>query len=163
MSELCIEQAQDATWRRVRAVRLRALEDFPDALGSTLAHELTFADAEWRLRLARVDAATFLATLNGADVGITVVAKNEDGEASIYSVWVAPEARGKGAGDALMSAAVVWAKAHAFVRITLDVGDFNTPAIRLYERHGFVPTGEIGTLPPPRTHITEHTRALILK
>jgi ribosomal protein S18 acetylase RimI-like enzyme len=37
----------------------------------------------------------------------------------------------------------------------LDVGARNAPARRLYERHGFVPTGRTGSLPPPREHVPE--------
>ncbi len=82
--------------------------------------------------------------------------------AGLYSMWVSPKARGMGTGDGLIEACISWARHHGFTQIELDVGDFNSPAIRLYERHGFMPNGEADTLPPPRTHITEHRRVLIL-
>jgi len=162
MTKVNVERAQISDWRRTRAVRLRALADLPDAFGSTLDHELKFRDEDWRQRLASADAATFLASLDGADLGIVVAARIDDGEAGLYAMWVAPEARGKGASDELIKYAVAWARACGFRRISLGVGDFNTPAIRLYDRHGFRPTGETGTLPPPRTHVTEHKRTLVL-
>jgi ribosomal protein S18 acetylase RimI-like enzyme len=162
MSNRLVEQAQVRDWRRTRSVRLRALRDTPDAFGSTLDREVTFADQVWKQRLTRTDAATFLARLERLDVGIVIAAAEDGGDAGLYSLWVAPGARGRGVGDALVSAAVDWASRGGCNRIRLDVADFNTPAIRLYARHGFLPTGETGTLPAPRTHVTEHTRALEL-
>jgi ribosomal protein S18 acetylase RimI-like enzyme len=163
MSGLFVEQARVSDWARTRTIRLRALTDAPDAYDSTLERELAFGDEEWKQRLARTDAATFIASVDQTDVGIVVVAATDACNAGLYAVWVAPEARGTGAGNALMKASLAWACAQGFERVTLGVGDFNTAAIGLYERHGFVPTGETSTLPPPRTHITEHTRALTLK
>jgi ribosomal protein S18 acetylase RimI-like enzyme len=47
-------------------------------------------------------------------------------------------------------------------RLFLDVVETNTPAIALYARKGFVPTGEAGTLPPPRDHIREIQLVMML-
>ena len=162
MSGVFIEQAQISDWRRTRTIRLRALGDMPDAFGSTLEREQLFTDEEWRERLARANAATFLAKIDGLDIGIVVAAASDDGGAGLYAMWVAPDARGQGVGDKLVTTAVNWARERAFKRITLGVSDFNAAAIRLYERHGFEPTGETGALPPPRTHVTEHKRTLVL-
>jgi hypothetical protein len=46
--------------------------------------------------------------------------------------------------------------------LRLWVADANTVAVRLYEQRGYRATGETGTFPPPREHITEHARALVL-
>jgi ribosomal protein S18 acetylase RimI-like enzyme len=163
MSGVLIEQAHISDWPRTRAIRLRALADAPDAFGSTLEREQGFSDDDWRQRLARADAATFLASIDGRDVGIAVAAASGEGDAELYAMWAAPEARGKGVGDNLVRSAVAWARERGFKRISLGVSDRNVPAIRLYARHGFEPTGERGTLPPPRTHVTEHKRALALQ
>ena len=77
-------------------------------------------------------------------------------------MWVAPVARGRGVGDGLVDAVVDWARAAGYPRVVLDVGDENLPAIRLYERKGFEPTGRTRTFSEPRTHIREHERALVL-
>lgn len=144
-------------WARVRDLRLAALADAPDAFGSTLAQERDQPEPFWRRRLARVDATTLLVVLDGRDAGIVVVAPEEDEleTAGIFSVWVAPFARGRGAGDALMIAAVEEARARGFRRVALEVGEHNLPAQALYARHGFTPTGLRGHLPPPREHVPE--------
>jgi GNAT superfamily N-acetyltransferase len=152
---------QPHEWQRARAFRLRALSETPDAFSSTLDHELSMPDERWRDRLAASDSATFMAASGGLDIGIAVGAPYDDA-AGLYAMWVAPEARGKGVGDALVSAVIRWAKEEGFERVLLDVGDLNEHAINLYKRNGFEPTGRTGTLPPPRTHVSEHQRVLWL-
>lgn len=66
------------------------------------------------------------------------------------------------APEALIDTLIDWARSAGFSRLVLDVADDNAAAVALYARHGFEPTGEVGCLPPTRTHIREHRRALIL-
>lgn len=158
-----IERMGTESWERVRAVRLRALRDAPDAFARTLEEEEPQPPEFWRERLGS-QAVTFLASLEDADVGIVVGAPfpERDGAAGLFAMWVAPAARGRGVGDRLVDAVVDWARQAGYGRVVLDVGDANLPAIRLYERKGFEPTGRAGTLPDPRTHLREHERALVL-
>jgi len=151
-------------WERARAVRLRALRDAPDAFWVTAEDEAETCEEEWRQRVSRPDAATFVSTRDGADVGLVVGARHHEhgGDAGLYSMWVAPEARGRGAGTALVRAVIDWARAAGYPLLRLDVADTNENAAALYARIGFQPTGTVGTLPPPREHITEHERALDL-
>jgi GNAT superfamily N-acetyltransferase len=160
-----IERIGPDGFERVRAVRLRALRDAPDAFWVTADEEAATTDEEWRERLARADAATFVATRDGRDIGLAVGARHHihPADAGLYAMWVAPEARGEGAGLALVRAVTEWAHGAGFATLRLDVGDANEPAVRLYARAGFVPTGVVGALPPPRAHITEHERALDLR
>jgi GNAT superfamily N-acetyltransferase len=151
-------------WERVRAIRLRALRDTPDAFATTAADEELREPESWRARLASPEAATFVAREGAEDVGLVTGAafRGRAGAAGLFGMWVAPAARGTGVGDGLVEAVVAWARAAAYARAVLEVGDVNDAAIRLYERHGFAPTGATGTLPPPRTHVREHERALEL-
>ena len=156
--------ARPDDWRRVRSVRLAALADAPDAFSATLAAEARRAEASWRERLAG-DAVTFLAALGDArDVGTAVVASafDDPAAAGLYAVWVAPEARGRGVGDAPVAAAVAHARGAGRARLVLDVGDRNAAATALYLRAGFRPTGRTSALPPPREHVTERELALDL-
>jgi len=43
------------------------------------------------------------------------------------------------------------------------VADANVAAVRLYDRLGFVPTGQIGAFAPPRQYVAEHKRRLVLR
>ena len=159
-----IERMEPDAFERVRALRLRALRDAPDAFWVTADQEAATTAAEWRGRLARTDAATFVASRDGLDVGMAVGTRHHEhkGDAALEAMWVAPEARSSGVATALIQAVVEWAHAAGYGSLRLDVADVNEPAVRLYSRMGFVPTGVVGTLPVPRDHITEHERVLDL-
>ncbi|MDP2284085.1 MAG: hypothetical protein Q8L06_08090, partial [Pseudohongiella sp.] len=38
-------------WQRYKSIRLRSLENSPDAFGSTFERELTLTDEEWQARV----------------------------------------------------------------------------------------------------------------
>ena len=160
MPALTIERMTPNGWARVREVRLRALTDTPDALGMTLAEEVTKSEQGWRTQLLNPKAATWLAVLDGEDVGMIVGAPyhGTSDAAGLFGMWVAPEARRLAVGRALVEAHVAWARVHGHRRVLLDVADQNLPAARFYTRMGFTPNGVSGSLPPPRQHILEHQR-----
>jgi len=160
-----IERLAGDQWARARDIRLRALRDAPDAYWATADDEAALSPAQWRARLARMDAVTFMAIVDGTDAGLAVGAPHHDvpGDAGLYAMWVAPDVRGHGVGDALVSAVIAWARAAGHARLRLEVADDNAHAVRLYERAGFGATGARGRLPPPRDHITEHERTLVLR
>src|SRR5262249_25974913 len=141
----------------LRALRLRALADAPTAFGSTLAREQAFTDDIWSERAQRgasgVDNVTFVAEHDGRWLGIvTGLARDpdvpDDPRPEIVGMFVAPEARGRGVGAALVDAVVGWARARRATGLTLWVTATNTPALALYERCGFKPTGERKPLDP---------------
>ncbi len=150
------------------AIRLRALAEAPDAFGTTLAEDKARPPTLWQARLENPQSAYFLAVLDGEDVGLVRGAPwadrpdDDPEEAGLFSMWVAPAVRGAGVAGTLIDRVVAWAREAGFKRMLLGVGDTNLPAIGLYARKGFVPTGEVSTLPAPREHITEHERALRL-
>lgn len=156
-----VEIARPTEWSRVRAVRLRALRDAPDAFWSTFDEERDDPPEQWRERLARADAVTFLGVVDDADAGIAVGAPHhaDPDDAGLYAMWVAPEARGRGLGDALVAAVVSWATDAGYPILRLEVADANAAAVALYARAGFAPTGAVSRFPPPRDHVTEHERA----
>lgn len=146
-----------------REARLRALADSPSAFGSTLDREAAFADEEWQGRMelgATSDvSAMFLARLgdggqgdavDGTVVGMVgvITFDRPPGECEIVSMWTAPEARGRGVGALLVEACLDWARPRADLnRCALWVTRGNDGAQRLYERCGFVETGDVAPLP----------------
>jgi ribosomal protein S18 acetylase RimI-like enzyme len=159
-----IEHVGPDDWQRARSVRLRALQDAPDAFLTTVEQARAKQAEVWREQLASTAAATHLATLEGHDVGMAIGAPHhaDPRDAGLYGVWVAPEARGRGVGVSLLTAVATWARERGYKRIRLDVGDHNAAASRLYEGFGFSPTGATSSFPPPRQHVTEHELALDL-
>jgi GNAT superfamily N-acetyltransferase len=59
--------------------------------------------------------------------------------ASLESIRVAPEARGRGVGASLVEAFFAWARQHGAVRAGVTAYTANEGALRFYARHGFVP------------------------
>lgn len=157
-------------WERVRDTRLAAVRDTPDAFGMTLDAELAKVEDDWRAWIDHPGRAFLLAELvpdaepRPTAAGMTVVspAPAGPGVAGVYAVWVAPWARGHGVGDALLRSALQAARDLGNHRAVLDVGDHNDAAQRLYRRNAFTATGATDSLPPPRTHVTEHELAVDL-
>jgi GNAT superfamily N-acetyltransferase len=146
-------------WRELRDVRLRALADAPSAFGSTLGREAVFPDDVWRERAAQ--GRTLLARTvpdggpagndrsPGPVVGIAAVVPSPDDAtvAELVSVWVEPGARGSGVAASLLARADDLAAGLGARTLALWVTATNAPALRLYERAGFAPTGETQPLP----------------
>ena len=110
-----IERLDGNAWQRLKAVRLRSLADAPDAFGSTLADAQGLVESDWRQQLDSL--ATFIAVFEGADVGLARGVVDDADEAWLVSMWVAPEARGTGAGERLIEAVVepadlAWFQSH---------------------------------------------------
>ena len=142
--------------------RLAALRESPDAFSSTLDHESVQPSAWWIDRLSSDTVTTFIADGDAPQCIGTLGTYGDDHDCGIYGIWVAQQARGSGLSDALLLALVGHARARGFTRVLLDVGTQNTHAVRLYDRHGFVATGETSRLPEPRSHIQELQMALNL-
>lgn len=149
---------------RVRAIRLRALADSPEAFWTTLAEAAAMAPETWRARLTDPAGATFLAVRDGAEVGLVYGFTHHVllDEAGLYGMWVAPEARQVGVGRLLMKAVIAWARDSGYPQLRLEVADANTAAVATYRALGFTPTGRRGAMPAPREHILEHELALDL-
>lgn len=158
-----IELLKPDQWHRYRELRLIALRDAPNAFGSTLAREQHQPESFWRDRLSRAQA-TLIACSYSKDVGLAVIApfSHEPHHAGLFSVWVAPQARGQGISDLLVARAIICASSAGFYKLSLEVGDHNQHAINLYLRMGFKPTGRTSRFSPPREHITEHELSITL-
>ncbi|UUZ58537.1 GNAT family N-acetyltransferase [Nocardioides sp. B-3] len=61
---------------------------------------------------------------------------------TVWGMWTAPEARGRGHGRALLTRLLDWAHTRSISIVELHVTEGNDTARRLYESCGFVATGE---------------------
>ena len=135
-------------WQTYRELRLRALADSPEAFGSTLAGEQVYPESWWVDRLsagvASVTDLPLVAEVDGEPAGLSWgrIEPEQPDTAHVYQVWVAPEARGRGAGRMLLESVLAWARGQRVGAVELSVTCGDTPARRLYERAGFVPFGE---------------------
>lgn len=134
-------------WPQYRDVRLRALQDSPDAFGSTWEAEAARTDESWRTQLGSAasgnrDRAVF--AFQGEDpcgLAWCQLSAAQSGVAHIYQMWVDPAARGLGIGRALLSDVTAWTRSQGLGHIRLGVTVAESPAMKLYRSHGFYPVG----------------------
>jgi GNAT superfamily N-acetyltransferase len=163
-----IRTLHPADWTVYRELRLAALGESPHAFGSTLAEETARPDDAWAARLAAPalgdyrHAWPYVAELDGTPVGLAWVKLDatDAATASLYQVWVAPQARGQGVGAALLDAAIAWARARRATALHLGVTAGDGAAARLYRRAGFVDVGM--PTPRPGTDLSEQAMVLAL-
>jgi GNAT superfamily N-acetyltransferase len=125
----------------LRDLRVAAMTDAPAAFASTLQREHARTVDDWRRWFS--PGVTFL-WFDEADAGgglVAAVVEAASGSAELASMWVRPDLRGQGVGDALMEAVVEWAQGQG-LSLRLRVVEDNAPAVALYLRHGFQPTGD---------------------
>ncbi|HET9219143.1 MAG TPA: GNAT family N-acetyltransferase [Terriglobia bacterium] len=140
MIEVCFLKSEELPiWL---ALRIEALAEAPGAFGDTVDQVRRRSPEEWRESLLDRDGALLLAYELGLPVGMARVSRlpEKPRSAGLYSMWVAPVARRKGVGKALMDAALVWAEQQKVDEMILFVIQGNA-AKRLYLRAGFVETG----------------------
>lgn len=139
-----IRRLAPGDWQAYRAIRLRALEDAPDAFGATLAEAQAWPEEEWAARLERAAVSGIDCPLAAeADGGLVALGwakvDAQDGTiVNLYQMWVAPAFRGQGVAGALLDQAAAWARARGAGCMQLGVNCANPAAIRLYQRAGFV-------------------------
>ena len=86
-----------------------------------------------------VEFATFIAVVDGQDVGVARGAVHQSSDLrELISMWVAPIGRRQGIGVQLIDSVAAWAQAAGASALVLAVIASNTPAIALYERTGFL-------------------------
>ncbi|MGW4521014.1 GNAT family N-acetyltransferase [Amycolatopsis sp. NPDC004378] len=124
-------------WREWRDLRLQALRDAPHAFSATLDDWLGAPEERWRERLR--GSHNVIADFAGGPVGMATGFPDE-GTVELGTMWVAPPARGRGVGEALVRAIVDWAAPR---KVTLRVADGNTAALALYRRLGFTGDGRL--------------------
>ncbi|WP_444950439.1 GNAT family N-acetyltransferase [Micromonospora ureilytica] len=138
-------------WPTWRELRLAALTEAPGAFGSRLADWQGDGDREqrWRDRLSIPGSHNLVAVLDGRPVGMASGVPTADPLVmDLISMWVHPDARGRGVGDRLVNEVAHWAREHGADRLRLSVMPQNARAKALYHRAGFALTDELGDLLP---------------
>jgi putative acetyltransferase len=80
----------------------------------------------------------FFVVERGSVQGTCAVIRHNLVECEIAKMAVAPTARGRGFGDLLMEAAVGFARSLGARRVIIVSNTVLEPAIRLYQKHGFI-------------------------
>ncbi|XGX79655.1 Mycothiol acetyltransferase [Terrabacter sp. BE26] len=132
-------------WESHRDVRLAMLQDAPDAFWFTYADEAVYDEADWRERIEGawlVQARDAEGVLGSAGLG-SHWEPERAGTATLFAMYVAPRARGRGVGEALVNAVLDEARQLGKSEVVLEVTSGNPTAEALYARCGFVRTGAV--------------------
>ncbi len=143
MAQARIARLTETDWRAFAGVRLRALTDSLGAEDPQYRYESTFTAAQWRRRLRAH--AQFAAVVGNRPVGLIAAQRQSSESVYLYSLWLDPEARGRGLGRTLVAEAAGWARSQRVRRVTLRVHVGNEAARAVYDSLGFtVSAGESG-------------------
>lgn len=133
----------DRDWTELRELRLTALRESPASFLSTYAQEAAWTDDDWQRETARGD--WLIESVGDRPVGLLGATSEWDiakSDRYLSYLWVAPDHRRRGIGERLVRAMLARLRDSGVPRAWLWVLDGNDPARRLYERLGFVSTGE---------------------
>ncbi len=145
-------------WHEHRDLRLEALRTAPDAFAMTYAESVGLGAEHWQQWL-RGPATFWHARDDSGSLGMAGLwdspIPRAGTTAQLISMYVRPLARRRGVGQALVRTVADEARARGYERLFLHVTTGNDVAQRLYERTGFVATGE--TVPHPhQSCLREH-------
>jgi len=145
--EILIREAGPADAAPWRELRLSALQDSPIAFSADYQTNLNQPLKYWedRLTMQADEATIFLAVREGRLIGTTGIMRDSSPKtrhgAWIWGVYVQPEWRGLHIAEDLITSCFAWAKARKIVIAKLGIAAINQPAIRCYERCGFIAYG----------------------
>ncbi len=148
MTGIQIIKLKPEEWPLYRQIRLEALLNDPQAFGPAYADSLHYPDTFWQGRLqdAQAGERSWLLFAREDDrlVGmIGAFRPEESNEVHIVAVYVSPDKRGQGIGNALMDAILAGVSHLAAVqKAVLGVNKTQVAAVALYQRFGFQVVGE---------------------
>lgn len=127
----------------VRAL-VKALNEF--------TYELTPADYRHHMtveQMAQRDTTLFVARdESGAAIGMGALRRHANGVGEVKRMFVRPEARGRGIGEAILAHIEALAREEGFTRLVLETGSNFDAARRVYERSAFEPCDGVLDYPP---------------
>lgn len=128
------------------ALRREALESEPLAFGASVEDDRGLSLEFVRTVLADDQEQAVFGSFEGADltgmVGLFRASRvKQRHKAGIWGMYVAPRARSKGVGRALLEAVIQHARSWGLEQVQLSVTDAAPTAKRLYETAGFRPWG----------------------
>jgi GNAT superfamily N-acetyltransferase len=128
--------------RALRAIRLEALADTPEAYGSTFEESRTWSARRWR-KVAR-NWNYYLGECDGVVKGMASGGRNDQhpGTYWLYGMYVSPSERGSGLAPQLVDAVATWAREQGARQLYLHVTMSVARARAFYLKNGFIENGE---------------------
>ena len=130
----------------LRAIRLEALADSPDAYGTTYAECAAWTEQDWAERAREWN--FYLAEVDRRVVGMATGAVHDERPDGrwLFAMYVSPDARGGGAARRLVEAVCAWAASEGAPALFLYVSRAIPRAHAFYLKVGFTDTGSTMTM-----------------
>ncbi len=141
MTEIDVRLLDEDSWSVYRDIRLRALEESPEAFVASAAEERELDEEFWRERMRR--SRRLLAEHDSAVVGVASMGSRraeDESTGELFGLWVSPDLRGRGVARALLEAAAQQARADGLRQLVYWVGTDNGRAVAFASSFGFRPT-----------------------
>jgi GNAT superfamily N-acetyltransferase len=161
---LRVRRCELADAEALRAIRLEALRDTPEAYGTTYDDVKSWSHDQWEQ--AAAGQTYFLAESDagpGRVVGLAAGGRNGEhpGTHWMYAMYVTPSARGSGVAMKLVDAVSSWARAEGAHELYLHVTTSVERARAFYEKAGFHPNGATRAMHrDPSIHLITMVRTL---
>lgn len=139
MNNYIVRPTIEADWAVLKALRLEALQDSPEAFTATYLELSKHRDSEWQARAAQKTACYYVLAFD-RDVAIGMIGRilENENQFMIVAMWVKPEYRAQKLATQLMSFMQYLAMQQGYSKMTLNVNHTNHRAIQFYEKYGFV-------------------------
>jgi ribosomal protein S18 acetylase RimI-like enzyme len=136
-----IRRLRAPEWQLLRALRLRSLEDAPEAFGQPLTEAAGLSTLEWQrktLQSSSGDDRSWLVAQRGRDmIGLVHGRRRSPATLLLFSMWVDPRSRRSGVGRQLIESLEAWAVGWGAQETVLWVLQDNQRALGFYRRLGF--------------------------
>ena len=143
VSNIIATELSPSNWKRLRDLRLAALDDSPAILAGKLDEERNFTEEQWRETFKKLS--YVVATNDGKDVAM-INLENLAGDFGatcwLGGLWSNPEYRGAGAVRAIFNYIDSVASLRGWMVQGLGVMESNTSAITVFEKYGFTKQGD---------------------
>ncbi|QRO87103.1 GNAT family N-acetyltransferase [Kytococcus sedentarius] len=142
MTDITVRELAADEWEIFKTLRLRALQEDPEAFVASYEEESQHSDEEWQERMSH-------ATRIGAQQGSEWVAlasvgdedtRDDDDLGEVYGIWVTPSLRGEGVARQLMEHAELVGRNAGYSHLAYWVNTDNGRAVAFASSIGYRPT-----------------------
>lgn len=142
MTDITVRELAADEWEIFKTLRLRALQEDPEAFVASYEEESQHSDEKWQERMSH-------ATRIGAQQGSEWVAlasvgdedtRDDDDLGEVYGIWVTPSLRGEGVARQLMEHAELVGRNAGYSHLAYWVNTDNGRAVAFASSIGYRPT-----------------------
>jgi len=148
-----VRPIRPSDWQLLKAIRLEALRDAPEAFCTPYEEAECLPDSHWKQRASQSgdgDALTVLALEGDRPVGMSVGVLRTEGTkpfVEVLAVFISEDLRRLGVADRLFENVEAWARSKGATSLSLLVEEKNPGARRFYDKQGYVYVNELVSSP----------------